>query len=234
MGRRRGDGGKTEKWHLIDCFGAGVRSSTWLGEGIYSDMRAAFKDLPPLILASKSPRRVELLRQLRVDFQVLPAEIAEIHHEQMTAGELSQVNAYRKARAVAKKLPDSLVLGADTLVSLETKLFGKPASLEDAYRMLEQLQGRTHYVVTGICLLQLRSHRQAVFAETTEVTFRALDAAQIQGYLARVNPLDKAGAYAIQESGELIVERVDGSYSNVVGLPVEVVSKALQSWTGAR
>ena len=234
MGRRRGDGGKTEKWHLIDCFGAGVRSSTWLGEGIYSDMRAAFKDLPPLILASKSPRRVELLRQLQVEFQVVPAEVAEIHHEQMTARELSQVNAYRKARAVAKKLPDALVLGADTLVSLDTKLFGKPATPEDAFEMLAQLQGHTHSVVTGICLLHLRGHRQAVFAEATEVTFRSLDAAQIRSYLARMNPLDKAGAYAIQENGELIVERVDGSYSNVVGLPMEALDNALRSWGGTR
>ena len=134
-------------------------------------MRAALKDLPPLILASASPRRVELLRQLSLDFKVVPADVAEIHHEQMTARELSQVNAYRKARAVAKKFPDALVLAADTLVYLETALFGKPATLEEAYQMLEQLQGRTHQVVTGICLLHLRHHRQAVFAESTAVTF---------------------------------------------------------------
>ena len=113
-------------------------------------MRAALKDLPPLILASVSPRRAELLRQLRLDFKVVPAEVAEIHDEQMTARELSQVNAYRKARAVAKKFPDALVLAADTLVYLESMLFGKPATLDEAHRMLEQLQGRTHQVVTGI------------------------------------------------------------------------------------
>src|SRR2546430_2265564 len=115
--------------------------------------------MPPLILASESPRRAELLRQLGVDFKVVPSTIAEIHHGELTAREISQINAYRKARAVAKKHPDALVLGADTLVYIETTLFGKPASLVDAYEMLEQLQGRTHQVVTAVCLLHLRSHR---------------------------------------------------------------------------
>ena len=119
-------------------------------------MRAAFRDLPPLILASASPRRVGLLRQLSLNFKVVPGNVPEIHHDQLTARELSQVNAYRKARAVAKKFPDTLVLAADTLVYLETALFGKPATLEEAYQMLERLQGRTHQVVTGICLLHLR------------------------------------------------------------------------------
>jgi septum formation protein len=194
-------------------------------------MRTALKDLPPLILASESPRRAELLRQLSLDFKIVPAEVVEIHHEQMTARELSQVNAYRKARAVAKKFPDALVLAADTLVYLETTLFGKPATLEQAFRMLEQLQGRTHQVVTGICLLCLRNHRQAIFAESTAVTFHALDETNIRRYLNRVNPLDKAGAYAIQEEGNLIVEKIVGSYTNVVGLPLERLAAELEAWT---
>ncbi len=194
-------------------------------------MRAALQDLPPLILASASPRRAELLRQLSLDFNVVPAEVAEIHHEQMTARELSKVNAYRKARTVAKRFPDALVVGADTLVYLETMLFGKPATLEEAYQMLEHLQGRTHQVVTGLCLLHLRKHRQAVFAESTSVTFHPLDDLQIHRYLNRVNPLDKAGAYAIQEKGDLIVEKIAGSYTNVVGLPMERLAAELESWS---
>jgi septum formation protein len=196
-------------------------------------MRAALKDLPPLILASASPRRAELLRQLSLDFKVLPGDVPEIHHHQMTARELAQVNAYRKARAMAKKLPDALVLGADTLVYLESALFGKPATLEEAYQMLERLQGRTHEVVTGVCLLHLRGHRQVVFAETTAVTFHSLDDVKIRRYLNRVNPLDKAGAYAIQEEGDLIVEKIAGSYSNVVGLPIERLRVELEAWAGA-
>ncbi|HEY5909294.1 MAG TPA: Maf family protein [Verrucomicrobiae bacterium] len=189
-------------------------------------------NLPSLILASASPRRAELLRKMGVDFTVLASDAAEIHPEDLTAQEVSQINAYRKARVVAKKQPDALVLAADTLVYLDSRLFGKPANLVEAYEMLEALQGKTHYVVTGLCLLHLRGRRYKVFAETTAVTFRALDAVEIRRYLTKVNPLDKAGAYAIQEEGETIIEKVSGSYSNVVGLPVERVLTELKGWAG--
>jgi septum formation protein len=193
-------------------------------------MRVVSDGLPRLILASASPRRLELLRQLGLDFDVVPSHAAEVIHEEMTAREIAQVNAYRKARAVAKKHPDALVLGADTLVYLDASLFGKPDDLETAYQMLEQLQGRTHEVVTAICLLHLRGHRQRVFAEITEVTFRPLDAVLIRRYLTKVNPLDKAGGYAIQEEGDLIIEKINGSYTNVVGLPVERLEEELTQW----
>jgi septum formation protein len=185
---------------------------------------------PALILASASPRRAELLRQLGVEFKVVASDVPELHHEQLTASEVAQINAYRKARSVAKKLPDSLVLAADTLVYLETQLYGKPSTLEEAYQMLEQLQGRTHQVVTAMCLLHLREHRQKISAERTAVTFRTLDAPVIRRYLNRVNPLDKAGAYAIQEEGDLIVESISGSYTNVVGLPIERLTEELKEW----
>jgi septum formation protein len=187
-------------------------------------------DLPPLILASASPRRNELLRQLGVEFRVIVSDAQEIHQGELTAREMSQINAYRKARAVAKKFPDALVLGADTLVCLDTILFGKPGSLERAYEMLEQLQGKAHEVVTAICLLNLRQHRQKIFTETTTVTFRPLNAVEIRRYLTKVNPLDKAGAYAIQENGDLLVEKISGSYTNVVGLPVERLQEELRHW----
>ncbi len=186
--------------------------------------------LPPLILASNSPRRSELLRGLGLDFSVVPSDASELHIEQLTAAEISQLNAYRKARVIAKKFPDALVLGADTLVAIEDTLLGKPANLEDACRMLGQLQGRTHRVVTGVCLVHLRGHRQKLFADTTEVTFWPLTLDQIRDYLARINPLDKAGAYAIQEQGDRLVETISGSFSNVVGLPVERLRAELALW----
>src|ERR1043165_1368418 len=126
-----------------------------------------------VILASASPRRAELLRQVVDDFQIVPSDAPEVHDEQLTAWEMAQVNAYRKARVVAKKFPDAIVLGADTLVYLDrdTKLFGKPADQQDAARMLSELQGRVHAVITGVCLLQLRTHRQRVFADWTDVKF---------------------------------------------------------------
>jgi septum formation protein len=182
-------------------------------------------DLPSLILASASPRRSELLQGLGVPFQVVHSDASEVHNEELTAGEVSQVNAYRKARAVAKKFPDALVLGADTLVYLGTTLFGKPTDAEEAYRMLKQLQGQTHQVVTGVCLMRLRNHRQRIFAESTDVTFRPLETQEI-----RNNPLDKAGGYAIQEHGAQIVREVSGSFSNVVGLPVERLKQELLAW----
>ncbi len=185
---------------------------------------------PALILASQSPRRADLLRAVGIKFSVMTSETQEVHTEALTAAEMSQLNAYRKARAVAKKFPDSLVLGADTLVAIDSTVLGKPANPEEAYRMLKQLQGRTHHVVTGVCLLHLRGHRQKLFAERSDVTFRTLSAQQIKAYLASINPLDKAGAYAIQEGGEKIVEAVDGSFSNVVGLPVERLKTELTAW----
>lgn len=190
-------------------------------------------NLPPLILASASPRRSELLRKLGMKFRVITSDAPEVHNGELTAREIAQVNAYRKARTVAKKYPDALVLGADTLVYLETILMGKPGSLEHAYEMLEQLQGRTHEVVTAVCLLNLRNHRQKIFTEITNVTFRPLNAVKIRRYLAKVNPLDKAGAYAIQEEGDLIVEKIAGSYTNVVGLPVERLQSELRGWAAA-
>jgi septum formation protein len=186
--------------------------------------------LPAVILASSSPRRSELLRGLGVEFRVVPSDADEAHNEQLTATEISQLNAYRKARSVAKKFPDALVLGADTLVYLETTLLGKPRNLEDAYRMLKQLQGKTHEVVTGVCLLQLRGHRQTIFAESTRVKFRALGAKEIRDYMSRINPLDKAGAYAIQEHGDKIVESISGSLTNVIGLPVERLQEEFTAW----
>lgn len=186
----------------------------------------------PIILASASPRRAELLKQVVADFEVVASDAPEVHDRQLTAWEMAQINAYRKARVVAKKCPDAVVLAADTLVYLdrEAKLFGKPASFPDARCMLNELQGRTHAVITGVCLLHLRGHRQRVFAEWTDVKFHPLTAKQIKEYLALINPLDKAGAYAIQEHGERIVEGIFGSYSNVVGLPMERVREELRAW----
>lgn len=188
-------------------------------------------NLPPVILASASPRRSELLRLLGVEFQVVTAPTLETMASYLTPYEICQLNAHRKARAVAKKHPDALVLGADTVVCLGSAVYGKPDDFADACRMLSELQGRTHEVVTGVCLIHLRAHREKLFAVSTSVTFRKLDAEQIELYLKSIQPLDKAGAYAIQDKGEMIVEGISGSYSNVVGLPVERLQDELANWS---
>ena len=138
------------------------------------------------------------------------------------------LNAYRKARLLAKKNPDALVIGADTEVCLGRKVFGKPHDRREAERMLSELEGREHRVITGVCLIHLRRHRQRIFAEVTRVTFKSLGADEIAEYLDQIDPLDKAGAYAIQDHGEIIVAKTEGSYTNVVGLPVERLKTELR------
>jgi len=186
--------------------------------------------LPTLILASASPRRAELLRQMEVPFALVRTDVPEVAPEHLSPVETAEINAYRKARAGAKHHPDSLVLGADTIVCLGAEIFGKPVDASDAERTLAKLQGRTHLVITGVCLLRLRPYRQRLFAASTSVTFRKLHIGQIRRYLTKIFPFDKAGSYAIQEEGDLIVKGINGSFSNVVGLPVERLRRELAAW----
>jgi septum formation protein len=185
---------------------------------------------PPLVLASESPRRVSLLREIVPEFAVTPSHATELHDISIGARRLCEVNAQRKAFSVAERYPDHLVLGADTLVFLDNEPLGKPADLAEARAMLGRLAGRVHEVVTGVCLVHQRTARARLLAETTRVKFHPLTAADIEHYLAKVHVLDKAGSYALQEHGNLIVASVEGSHSNVVGLPVEAVRAALAAW----
>jgi septum formation protein len=182
---------------------------------------------PQLILASASPRRSDLLRQLNVSFQVVEAGVEELHDSSLKVSDLCLINAKRKAQAVAERHPEALVLGADTLVAKDSKIFGKPTSLQQAREMLQKLSGLQHEVVTGVCLIRKKSNQEKIFAETTLVQFRELTPEIIETYLGKVHVLDKAGAYAIQEQGELIIERIEGSHSNVVGLPLEKLKTVL-------
>jgi septum formation protein len=181
-----------------------------------------------LILASKSPRRIELLAQFELPFDVIGSDAEELHDDLMDARALCSVNALRKAEVVSRRFPLNVVVGADTLVSLEDRHLAKPATLEEAADMLRALSGRTHQVTTGVALLQ--ESRRQVFATVTQVTFRRLSEETIRRYLEWVPVLDKAGAYAIQERGEMLVQSVGGSLSNVIGLPVEDLAAALSDW----
>jgi septum formation protein len=186
--------------------------------------------LPPVILASISPRRSELLKELGVKFEVIPAEADETAPEHLTPHEICQVNAHRKARVIARKHPDALVIGADTIVCLERTIFGKPGGLREARQMLEALSGKMHEVITGVSLMHLGNRRERLFAVNTTVTFRRLTSAQVRDYVNAVHTLDKAGAYAIQEHGDRIIESIEGSRSNVIGLPLERLGKELADW----
>ena len=183
--------------------------------------------LPPLILASASPRRRELLREHGYTFSVEPADVAESTPPHLTPGEITLRNARAKALAVARKHPEALVLGVDTEVVFEGEVFGKPADLAAALAMVKRLTGRTHEVHTGVWLQHSAARRERGFVEISRVRFRRLSDAKLRAYHARVGPLDKAGAYAAQEDRGELIERVEGSFTNVIGLPMEALAAAL-------
>ena len=171
-----------------------------------------------IILASASPRRKELLEQIGCCFSIETADTEEAGGEGMTPSELVMKNAHLKAAAVAALHPDIPVLGADTVVSLDGNIYGKPRDREHAIEMLTSFSGRAHQVMTGIALAWQGRIWQAY--ETTEVVFAPLSAASITRYVDTGEPADKAGAYGIQGRAAVFVEQIRGSYSNVVGLPL--------------
>jgi septum formation protein len=181
-----------------------------------------------VLLASASARRRELLRKAGVKFQTEIAQVEELTPENISARELCLRNAQLKAAEVASRFPDRIVLGADTIVSLEGRIFGKPRGAAEARAMLEQLCGRIHEVLTGVCLLQRSQGKLCRFFDSTRVKFRARSEVDLDNYLRSIDPLDKAGAYAAQEDHGRLIECVEGSMSNVIGLPVERVVTALK------
>ena len=183
-----------------------------------------------LILASSSPRRLELLRSMGVAFEVMASRAEELHDESVPAAQLCEINAQRKAAEVAARREAGIILGADTLVTLNGRIFGKPHDLTKAKVMLRALSGQSHEVVTGLCLIDRESGRRSLFHDTTRVTFKALTDDVIENYIASVPVLDKAGSYGIQERGELLVQGMSGSFSNVVGLPLERLAKEFDAW----
>ncbi|NDV62474.1 septum formation protein Maf [Puniceicoccales bacterium CK1056] len=179
------------------------------------------------ILASGSPRRRELLSQLKADFRVVTADVEEWEPDHADPVEQVEENARRKGEAVAARHADALVIAADTTVALGKRLFAKPKNPDHAVSMLTELSGRTHQVLTGVALFfNGQSH---VFHESSSVEFRPLDPEQISIYMERVHVFDKAGAYAIQEHGDLVIERYSGSFENIMGLPVQRLRDELVS-----
>jgi len=174
--------------------------------------------LPRLVLASGSPRRRELLAGLGLAFSVRPADVDETP----LPGEEPEVYVDRLAlaKATLRALPGELVLGADTIVVLDGELLGKPADATAAITMLRQIAGREHTVYTGVALVEPQSRRQAVVVERTRVRMAAMSESEIEWYVETGEPLDKAGAYAVQGVGALYVEEVHGNYGAVVGLPL--------------
>jgi len=182
-----------------------------------------------MVLASASPRRRQLLEEAGYSFRVVPSAAEEEHDAGRDPELLVTGNALLKAAEVAAAHPAETVIGADTLVYLDREPLGKPADYAEARAMLGRLSGNTHRVITGVAVLAGDRGIEHCFAETTEVTFRCLDAAAIDDYLASIEPLDKAGAYAAQDGGERIIASVSGSFRNVVGLPIARLGRELQA-----
>ena len=177
----------------------------------------------PVILASASPRRAALLREAGPEFasmQIMPSDADE--------GADPLENARLKAESIAAKNPRAIVIGADTVIRFGGETIGKPADLDDARAILAKLSGRTHDVVTGVCVRCLENDILVRFEEATHVTFRMLTPEAIEKYIKAVNVLDKAGAYAIQEHGDDIIQGIDGSLTNVIGLPVERLTETVR------
>jgi len=184
---------------------------------------------PPLVLGSSSPRRQHLLAALGYRFSIAVAEVQEeASLPGVTPAQLTVHNALLKANAVAIDHPGHLIIGADTLVFLGDQALGKPADLADARRMLRALSGRTHTVISGVALVHaVDGSSPECFATSTQVTFHPLDDRKIDAYLSLIDPLDKAGAYAAQDHGTMVVASILGAWSNVVGLPVEDLAPRL-------
>ena len=179
-----------------------------------------------LVLASASPRRQDLLRSAGIPFEVQPAHIPEEPLSGEDAKDCAERLAREKALSVARLRPDNAVLGADTVVVIDDQILGKPVDPADAARMLRLLSGRTHRVITAVCLVV--GGRLSVASETTLVTMSEISGREIGDYVASGEPMDKAGAYAIQGLASRWIPGIEGDYSNVVGLPVALVCRMLQ------
>jgi len=184
-------------------------------------------NFPSIILASKSPRRQELLRLMDIEFRVVLKDVDESYPDDLTPEEVAVYIATKKAEAFDETVGDEIVLTADTIVCIDDLILGKPEDAADAFKMLQLLSGRMHRVITGVCLLH--KHQYHSFYDVSEVYFGKLTDNEIKNYVDKYQPFDKAGSYGIQERVGLIgIERINGSYTNVVGLPTEKLYRELQ------
>lgn len=182
-----------------------------------------------IILASNSPRRLELMKMAGLEFTVASKNVDEIHPEGITLNAIPEFLAAKKAKAFLPEITDEIVIGADTVVILENKIYEKPKDREDAIKMLGALSGKMHEVVTGVCIVS--KSKEISFSETTRVYFNALTTNEIEYYVDNYKPFDKAGAYACQEwIGAVGIKKFEGDYFNVVGLPINRVYAELKKF----
>jgi septum formation protein len=186
------------------------------------------KTAQPIILASSSPRRKELLTGLGLEFSVIPSDVSEEMEKSSSPEEMVKELAYRKAEAVARQVDQGLIIGSDTIVVLDGEVLGKPRDKTEAFSMLTRLQGREHEVFSGLSIVDAKTHECETGFQSTKVQMRSLSDREIRLYIATNEPMDKAGSYAIQGIGATLVERINGDYFTVVGLPLALTAKYLR------
>ncbi len=184
--------------------------------------------MKPFVLASQSPRRKQLLEQAGLSFRIIPSEVEEIVKDTDTPEEVVASLSHQKATDVFSRHSDQLILGADTIVAIDDKILGKPVNKQEAKEMLQQLSGRDHYVLTGVTLLS--ETKEMTFVEKTHVQFYPLTSEEITDYIDSGEPFDKAGGYGIQGLGSTLVEKINGDYFTIVGLPIAKVVRALKQF----
>lgn len=188
--------------------------------------------MPELILASKSPRRSELLADYGYDFRVQPPQVPEppLTDQLADPTDLVQTLAHFKAIQVAKRFPKAVVLAADTVAALAGRVFGKPEDQDHARQILSTLAGTRHEVITGVAIIHLQASKKLIYHERTAIHMRPLTDHQLDQYIRSGAWQGKAGAYAIQEGADQYIQRIDGSFSNVVGLPMELTKRMLEQF----
>ena len=181
-----------------------------------------------IILASRSPRRLELLKKVIKEFKVVHSSFNEQNVKETDAAKFAVEAAVGKAKDVGRRYPSSIVIGADTIVVLNGKIFGKPKNPEDSKRMLKAFSGKTHQVITGIAVYKKNEDKVVSAYESTDVTFKNITQKEIENYVNEGNVHDKAGSYAIQDVGGRFVKEIKGDHDNVVGLPVAMLKEMLR------
>lgn len=184
-----------------------------------------------VILASASPRRKELLGYIVPRFEIIPADVDETLPEEIPAEKSAEFLAVKKAEHISAQYSESIVIGSDTVVIVDGEILGKPADKADAYRMLKKLSGKTHTVVTGVCISQ--GEKKKSFSEETRVEFYPLSEEEIRDYIATGDPMDKAGAYGIQGEGCVLIKGIEGDFFTVMGLPAARLKRELAEFTSS-
>lgn len=183
-----------------------------------------------IILASASPRRKALLEQVGLDFEVIPSDCEESIDLKLSPQDLAKKLSFEKAKSVADKNKNALVIGADTFIAYRDKIIGKPKDDEEAREILKLLQGSTHSVITGLTVIDSGTGKTVSDSIETKVHFKKLGDDEIEGYISAEEPIDKAGAYGIQALGAVLVDKIDGDYFNVVGLPLSLLHDVLKKF----